>query len=475
MVFTADEIDYLISSIEPNRYTPGEIRNDIKRNIQNDLTRQLKKINNLSIEVKHRKKFLTQLKEEIEYHYHHAHMAPGAMPGVIAGQSIGQPVTQSTLNSFHYSGVASARAMVMGVKKFIEILNATHNPKSSSCTIHYPIEHSRTIRDLRECVGNTIVELKLGDVVFSHEIIYDLNTLPEEKRWWYSLHELIHPSTKNYYRWCIRVQLDLSKLYKYRVTPMDIVNKLEVYEDLNYIPSPLEEGIVDVFVKTSHLHLLDKFNSVNVNQSTREYVYFNSIVIPNLYQQQIAGIKNISKMYFAKDTKMERWYLETEGSNLKDLTYMSYNSSMDSTKPVFSTLESTDMWEIYNMLGIEAVRVFLINEITNFIGFDGTYIDHHHIELLVDMMTWDGTISSVSRHGIDRGVGPLAKASFEESMENMLKAGMMNEVDSLSGVSASIIMGKRALIGTNNFTLLLDPKKCSEEEGGIVDIIECSE
>jgi len=472
MVFTADEIYYLLSSIEPNRYTPGEIRNDIKRNIQNDLTRQLKNINNLSIEVKHRKKFLTQLKEEIEYHYHHAHMAPGAMPGVIAGQSIGQPVTQSTLNSFHYSGVASARAMVMGVKKFLEILNATHNPKSSSCTIHYPIEHSRTIRDLRECVGNTIVELKLGDVVFNHEIIYDLNTLPEEKRWWYSLHELIHPSTKNYYRWCIRVHLDLSKLYKYRVTPLDIVNKLEVYEDLNYIPSPLEEGIVDVFVKTSHLHLLDKFNSVNVNQSTREYVYFNSIVIPNLYQQQIAGIKNISKMYFAKDTKMERWYLETEGSNLKDLLYMSYDSRMDSTKPIFSTLESTDMWEIYNMLGIEAARVFLINEITKFIGFDGTYIDHHHIELLVDMMTWDGTISSVSRHGIDRGVGPLAKASFEESMENMLKAGMMNEVDSLSGVSASIIMGKRALIGTNNFTLLLDPKKCSDEDGGSVDIIE---
>ena len=151
---------------------------------------------------------------------------------------------------------------------------------------------------------------------------------------------------------------------------------------------------------------------------------------------------------------------------------MSYDGSMDSTKPIFSTLESTDMWEIYNMLGIEAARVFLINEITNFIGFDGTYIDHHHIELLVDMMTWDGTISSVSRHGIDRGVGPLAKASFEESMENMLKAGMMNEVDSLSGVSASIIMGKRALIGTNNFTLLLDPKKCSDEDGGSVDIIE---
>jgi intein/homing endonuclease len=358
------------------------------------------------------------------------------------------------LDSFHYSGCASARDLIMGVKKFLEILNATQNSKATSCTIYYPLEHSQTIKDLRKCIGNSLVCVLLNDVIESYKIIYNMQEIAHEERWWYSSFQMLN--NVKFYRWCVRFLLDKSKLFKFKLTPQDIVNKLEVFEDISYIYSPLDDGVIDVFVKTSHLEIpsKSKVNFSKSKNSIKEYVYITDLIIPKLKGQQVAGIKNITEMYFAKDDKLNCWYIETEGTNLNDIIHI--QPEITGTLPLFNKLESNDMWEIYKLYGIEATRTFLIQEITKFIGFDGTYIDHHHVELLVDMMTWDGTITSVSRYGIDRNVGPLAKASFEESMDNLLKAGLFSENESSIGVSASIMLGKSTNIGSNSFSLVLN-------------------
>ena len=115
------------------------------------------------------------------------------------------------------------------------------------------------------------------------------------------------------------------------------------------------------------------------------------------------------------------------------------------------------MLEIYRVFGIEATRQFLIEEFMDVVSSDGTFVNSSHVELLVDLMVYTGTIISISRYGQKKvGSGPMSKASFEESLENFLKAGLNGEKETTDGVSASIMLGKLPKTGTGVFDLKVD-------------------
>jgi DNA-directed RNA polymerase II subunit RPB1 len=115
------------------------------------------------------------------------------------------------------------------------------------------------------------------------------------------------------------------------------------------------------------------------------------------------------------------------------------------------------MWEINTVFGIEATRQFLIEEFMDVVTSDGTFVNSSHVELLVDLMVYTGSIISISRYGQKKvGSGPLSKASFEESLENFLKAGLNSEKETTDGVSASIMLGKIPKTGTGVFDLKMD-------------------
>ena len=101
------------------------------------------------------------------------------------------------------------------------------------------------------------------------------------------------------------------------------------------------------------------------------------------------------------------------------------------------------------MCGIEAARQFFIDEFINVVSSDGTYINQQHVTLLVDIMTNSGKLTPVNRYGTTRQTtGIISKASFEESIENIINAGFFTETDHIDGVSASIMCGVNARIGT---------------------------
>jgi DNA-directed RNA polymerase II subunit RPB1 len=107
------------------------------------------------------------------------------------------------------------------------------------------------------------------------------------------------------------------------------------------------------------------------------------------------------------------------------------------------------MWEIYSIFGIEAARTFLIKEITRILSFDGIYINPRHVQLLVDSMTRTGNITSVNRDGIDRKeAGPISKGTFEKNIDNFSESSSFVEMDTMKSVSASIMFGTNAYIGT---------------------------
>jgi DNA-directed RNA polymerase II subunit RPB1 len=174
----------------------------------------------------------------------------------------------------------------------------------------------------------------------------------------------------------------------------------------------------------------------------------------------LRGIKHIDKVILrkVKDTVVESagtfkrqdiWVLDTIGTNMMDVLGLDY---IDGTRTF-----SNDIQEVYNVLGIEAARQTIYNEIVEVIEFDGVYVNHHHFSLLCDRMTFSYKMISIFRHGINNdNIGPIAKASFEETPEMFMKAAKHGELDTMRGVSANVMCGQEGFYGTSAFQVILD-------------------
>jgi len=180
----------------------------------------------------------------------------------------------------------------------------------------------------------------------------------------------------------------------------------------------------------------------------------------------LKGIKNIDKVIIRKildevvlnedkfDTK-ESWVLDTVGTNLIDILGLDY---VDVNKTF-----TNNIVEMYNVLGIEAARSAIYNEFIEVIEFDGTYLNSHHLNMLCDRMTYNYKMTSIFRHGINNDdIGPLAKASFEETPEMFLKAARHGELDHMRGISANVMCGQEGYYGTSMFQVFLDQNQFTE-------------
>jgi DNA-directed RNA polymerase II subunit RPB1 len=147
----------------------------------------------------------------------------------------------------------------------------------------------------------------------------------------------------------------------------------------------------------------------------------------------------------------DEWILMTKGSNLEDVLIQEH---VDSTRTI-----SNDVIEVYEIFGIEAARNIIYREFSKLIS-----LNYRHVGLLADFMTNKGYIMPIDRHGINRGnAGPLAKSSFEETIDQLLQAGVHGKIDNMDGVSANIMMGQIAPAGTGFPQILLDEKMMVEE------------
>ena len=160
---------------------------------------------------------------------------------------------------------------------------------------------------------------------------------------------------------------------------------------------------------------------------------------------------NVELIGNSYETK-EEWVLSTSGLNLLEI--------MNFPNVDYTRTHSNDIYEMYNMLGIEVARAVLLNEIREVIEASGNYVNYRHLSLLCDVMTNKGSLMSIDRFGINRGnIGPLAKCSFEETTDQLFKASMFGEMDLLKGVSANIMMGQIPPCGTGDSEIILDETK----------------
>ena len=409
--------------------------------------------------------------------YKKALVAPGEMVGMIAAQSIGEPTTQLTLNTFHFAGVASKSNVTRGVPRIEEILSLSDNPKSLSCTIYLNKLDCYDQNKTKEYISK-IENTKLRSLVESIEICFDpddLNTLISEDvdlmKEYNEFEKLLddcnssYDSSKDKSKWIIRMYMNKIEMLDKNISMDDLHFALmNSYNNLTcmYTDYNSEKLIFRIRIN-KNLQLLKKKKNKNVleslDQSDEIYLLRNlqEELLDNLI---LRGVKNIDKVTLRKisdnfeeiDTKYikkDLWVLDTLGSNLLDILALDF---VDKTRTV-----SNHIIEIYNTFGIEAARQSIFDEFSEVIEFDSTYINYHHLIMLADRMTCNDKMVSIFRHGINNDdIGAIAKASFEETPEMFLKAAKHGELDNMKGVSANIMCGQQGYYGTNCFKVLVD-------------------
>ena len=453
---TEAQIEDILSFIVPNKYIPKDIALELCEKHKNIFRKQLRVI-------KIYPDVIDNLKQHIQQTYFSTLIQPGESVGVITAQSIGERQTQSNLNTFHKAGSSDKQPTV---SKFAELLNATPKPKAPSYFI-YLNRGDDSVPELRKTISYSLIEITIQKVCKDYTVC--LNKSRED---WYDIYEALYGKIDSSMKNCIVVDVNLDTLFEYGLTLEKLAEKINLeYDDIQCIHSPDCYGTIHIYVNTDSIELPE--DVCFINEENKIEVYLEEVVYETLSKIILFGIEGIRNIFFLRDMDTKKWFIETENTcdkNIKRKKRKGGKKPPDSTVKFKTLLSqpfvdetktiSNNIWDIYHCFGVEAVRQYMINEFSNIMKG----INLCHVSLLVDKMTFEGVISSVSRYSmrVDE-CGPLNKATFEETLDNFLKAGVFGQEETTKGVSASIICGKKPKIGTGYCQVSIDLEKMETE------------
>ena len=348
---------------------------------------------------------LRELIRRLKAAYDRAHVEAGEAVGTVAAQSVGEPGTQMTMRTFHYAGVTELN-VTLGLPRLIEIVDARKEIATPTMDIYFD-EERRNDEEFVRTLANKIGKSTIND------ILSDFNL--------------------NYGTMEVEAVLDNKKIEEKRLDREDInaiiektFKKATINNDNIIIPSSKSDKSDSKFEIRELRLLADKVRDL-----------------------QISGIKGIGKVIIRKDDR--EWIIHTEGSNLKEIL------DMDGIDHVRTT--TNNIHEIGEVLGIEAARQSIINEAQNTLSEQGLSVDVRHIMLVADIMTSEGVVKSIGRHGISgEKSSVLARAAFEETGKHLLNASIRGEVDDLTGIIENIIIGQPIPLGTGSVGVKMDYK-----------------
>ncbi|XXG40386.1 hypothetical protein AAC387_Pa01g1116 [Persea americana] len=402
---------------------------------------------------------------EIESRFLQSLVAPGEMIGCVAAQSIGEPATQMTLNTFHYAGV-SAKNVTLGVPRLREIINVAKKIKTPSLSVYLKPEVNKT-KERAKNVQCALEYTTLRSVTQVTEIWYDpdpMGTIIAEDvdfvRSYYEMpDEEVAPEKIS--PWLLRIELNREMMVDKKLSMADIAEKIN---------HEFDDDLTCIFNDDNAEKLILRIRIMNdeapkgelQDESAEDDVFLKKIESNMLTEMALRGIPDINKV-FIKSGKINKfdenegfkpeieWMLDTEGVNL--LAVMCHED-VDETRTT-----SNHLIEVIEVLGIEAVRKSLLDELRVVISFDGSYVNYRHLAILCDTMTYRGHLMAITRHGINRNdTGPMMRCSFEETVDILLDASLYAEADYLRGVTENIMLGQLAPIGTGDCGLYLNDK-----------------
>lgn len=415
-----------------------------------------------------------QIVQQVKMRFFDSMVNPSEMVGVVAAQSIGEPCTQMTLNTFHLSGVSSASKAVRGVPRIEELTRVTKNVKAPSMTIYVKPEYNQHMEKCME-IKNKLEITTFKNVVKSSKIYYepdDLKTNIENDRDFIKLYEEYqlddNENDKSISPWLLRVEVDKAKMLDNGLTMIDLHHCLKDH---------YQDNISCMFSDDNSNQLIFRIKLVEQDEkekSTDKLTDLKALEGAILESIKLKGIERVNKVELQKKegfkyddltktfAKSYEWTMDTDGTNLIETLG---NPFIDATRTV-----SNDVNEVYAIFGIEAARQCLFNELESVMKDAEASVNFRHLSILVDTMTHKGTLMSIDRHGINKGdIGPLAKCSFEEVNDVLIKAGVFAEVDRVNGVASNIMLGQIAPCGTGDTDILIDEKKLKKPSAEQLD------
>ena len=420
------------------------------------------------------RKGLEVLCAKINSEYKNALCNPGEMVGLVAAQSIGEPTTQMTLNTFHFAGVASKSNVTRGVPRIEEILSLSENPKQPSTTIYLKEDESADNVRAQE-IKYTLEYTSLRDITTSVSICFDpddLQTLINEDKplmeEYAQFSSLINEcagvtdfneeeeDTKS--KWIIRFELDRESMLDKNINMDDVHFAIQHShkDEISCIYSDFNADNLVLRVRLDKSLINSKKKSLDQSDEIYKLKNLQLNLLDNII---LRGIKKIPKVLLRKSVnqlkmvdgnyeKEDIWVLDTVGTNFHDILTLK-NIMANKTY-------SNDIQEVYRTLGIEAARQCVFKELEEAFE-DASYINYHHLSILCDRICATKKMVSVFRHGINNDdIGPIAKASFEETPEMFLRAARHAELDLMTGVSANVMCGQEGYFGTGFFQVMLD-------------------
>ena len=354
---------------------------------------------------------LRKVMEALLEEYKNARVHPGESVGLIAAESIGEPGTQMTLNTFHFAGVAEMN-ITLGLPRIIEILDGRKELENPMMEIYLkkPYASGKNIEELRN-LALQIKETKLEDIAIEFSI---------------NLAELT-----------VEVKLDRSKMKELELT-------------IGKVADAISKQLKGHNIKDDKDSIILKSRS---KEATFNEVYKTKEKIKDM---MIKGIKGIIQVLPVK--REEEFIIITAGSNLADVLQLEEVDAYRTT--------TNNIFEIEQVLGIEAARQAIVNEINKVIEDQGLNVDLRHIMLVADTMCVSGTLKGITRYGVvSEKSSVLARASFETPIKHIINAALVGEVDNLDSVVENVMINQAVPIGTGLPSLAVkQPQKAAKEK-----------
>ncbi len=345
--------------------------------------------------------------------------------GIITAQSIGEPGTQMTMRTFHYAGVATVN-VTQGLPRIIEIVDARKTPDTPTMNIFLDSV------DEKGKPFNTD-EKKVQALAASLE-----TTLTPD----------IADIDVNVAQRFLTLNLRRANLKTKSMTGAEVRDKLSkslrLYVGADVDDNPRELTIVPGIKKE------DDLKELAANPPT----YTDLLALEDKVRKiKLKGVKDIIRANIQGPTKdTGEYYISTIGSNLSKVSEF---QGVDRSRTY-----TNNIMEIVKYLGIEAARQSIINEMSMTLEGAGLDVDVRHLLTVADVMTSEGEVRAIGRHGVSGNKHSiLARAAFEVTVNHLLNAGVRGERDELTGVAENIIVGQPVALGTGSVELFYVPNE----------------
>ena len=418
--------------------------------------------------------------EEIIDSYNKNMAEPSEMVGIIAAQSAGEPTTQMTLKSFHTAGISAISTTTQGVPRIKELLSLTRNLKTPQMIVYLTKEYMET-REMANKIASYMTYTTLGDLRNKLQVIYDPD--PYRKGGPMEVDNVTKVFTSkgsqryscqsdiNGLNWLIRIEFSRESLFNKEVTLLDIKSKFCNLWEKRHSDKTLKKEEKNVFEKITHIAIMSNTDYDNIpivhirfsmDGDELDIHILNDFIDHVIDKFKLKGIPSITNIDAVNEErvlsfdnpeheieKKKQYVIYTAGTNLYDIRYI---NGIDIYKTICN-----DVIAMYETFGIEAARATLLREIIYAYERGGSNVNYHHISILIDLMTFNGYMVSIDRHGMNKtDVGPLSRASFEKTVDQLQTAAVFSEIDNMNGVSSRIMAGLVIKGGTGLCNIILD-------------------